>query len=326
MKRRGADNHISDKKYSTLVYIPHNGKPSRTFKITTPITKILAFFMIFAVVITSLSFVLSYFIKQNKELNANTQYIIDKYQEQIIVSNLFIDRQAAMLDQRLEELNQIEFTQASISGGIMNLANRLEGVSSQYFSTLPGTTTEMIDVSKIDDFIEEVKEINMVLNEFQGMAEISDSEMLQFTTIRDSLSTYLDYIPSLWPTESAYIGSDFGMRWHPLHKVLKEHTGTDIGGAYGEDIYASAAGTVTMSRYNGGYGYMIEIDHGEGITTRYAHCQKLLVKAGETVEKGQVIAYLGNSGVSTGPHLHFEIRIDKVPVNPIPFINGGEEE
>jgi murein DD-endopeptidase MepM/ murein hydrolase activator NlpD len=324
MKRHGADSHIKEKKYSTLVYIPHSGRASKTIKLTAPITKIMAFFMIFAIITVSLSLVLSYFIKENRRLNENTQYIIEKYQEQINVSNLYIDRQAAMLESKLNELNDIEFTQATISGGILNLANKLEGFSTQYFSTLPGTTTETLDVSKIDQFIDEVKEINMVLNELTGMAEISDSEMLQFTTIRETLTEYLEYIPSVWPTESTYIGSYFGLRWHPVLEVLKEHTGADIGGAYGDDIYAAASGTVTMSRYNSGYGYMVRIDHGEGIETYYGHASKLLVKEGEEVEKGQVIALVGSSGISTGPHLHFEIRIDDVPVDPLPFINGGE--
>lgn len=325
MKRHGTDSHIKEKKFSTLVYIPHNGKPSKTFKLTAPTTKIMAFFMIFAIVVTSLSLVLSYFIRQNQDLNATTQYIIEKYQEQLTVSNLYIDRQATMLESKLDDLNEIEFTQASISGGIMNLANKLEGFSTQYFSTLPGTTTETINVAKIDQFIDEVREINIVLNEFQDMSEISDLEMLQFTTIRETLSDYLLYVPSIWPTESTYIGSDFGMRWHPILKVLKEHTGTDIGGAYGDEIYASASGTVVLSRYNGGYGYSIKIDHGEGIETIYGHASKLLVKEGEEVVKGQVIALVGSSGVSTGPHVHFEVRIDNVPVDPIPFINGGED-
>lgn len=324
MKRHGTDSHIKEKKYSTLVYIPHNGKASKTIKLTAPITKIMAFFMIFAIVVTSLSLVLSYFIRQNQEINNTTQYVIEKYQEQLTVSNLYIDRQATLLESKLDELNEIEFTQASISGGIINLANKLEGFSTQYFSTLPGTTTQTIDIAKIDQFIEEVKGINVVLNEFQDMAEISDLDMLQFTTIRETLTDYLLYVPSVWPTESTYIGSEFGMRWHPILKVLKEHTGTDIGGAYGDEIYASASGTVLLSRYNGGYGYSVKIDHGEGITTIYGHASKLLVKEGDEVVKGQVIALVGSSGVSTGPHVHFEIRIDNVPVDPIPFINGGE--
>ncbi|MBN2557158.1 MAG: M23 family metallopeptidase [Clostridia bacterium] len=230
-----------------------------------------------------------------------------------------------MLEDKLDELNQIEFTQNSISGGLMSLANKLESVSTQYFMDLPGTTSSTVDYNKIDEFIENIKDINNVLNQFDGMAELSESQIVQFKSIRETLTGYLDNVPSLWPTESTYVGSDFGIRWHPIHKQLLEHTGMDIGGAYGDDIYASASGTVTMSGYNSGYGYCVRIDHGDGVTTLYAHASKLLVKVGDTVEKGQVIARVGSTGLSTGSHLHFEIRIDNVPVDPMPFINNRED-
>jgi murein DD-endopeptidase MepM/ murein hydrolase activator NlpD len=194
-------------------------------------------------------------------------------------------------------------------------------VSTQYFSELPGSTSALIDYNNMDAFIKDVKDITTALNEFDGLAELSELEMVQFEDIRINLSNYLEYVPSLWPTESTYIGSDFGMRWHPILKVLKEHTGLDIGGAYKDDIYAAGAGTVTFSGWNGGYGYLVKIDHGDGIETYYGHASKLLVSKGDVVEKGQLIALVGSTGVSTGPHLHFEVRIDNVAVDPLPFIN-----
>ena len=324
MRRHGINSHHKEKKYSTLVYIPHNGKSSKTIKLTAPITKIMAFFMIFAVIVVSLSLVLTYFIGQNKELNENTEYIISRYKDQITVSNLYIDRQASIIEAKLDELNEIEFTQTTISGGIMNLANKLENISTQYFSPLPGSTTETINASKIDSFIADIKEITTILNEFDGMAEVTDLQVLQFTSIRETLTDYLDNIPSVWPTVSTYIGSDFGMRWHPILNTLKEHTGVDIGGTYNDDIYASGSGTVITSGYDSGYGYTIRIDHGDSIVSVYSHASKLLVSKGDIVEKGQVIALIGSTGLSTGPHLHFEIRIDNVPVDPMPFINNGE--
>jgi murein DD-endopeptidase MepM/ murein hydrolase activator NlpD len=101
------------------------------------------------------------------------------------------------------------------------------------------------------------------------------------------------------------------------------HTGVDIGGAVGDEIYASATGTVVAVHYEkSGYGYWLRIKHSESISTLYAHCSKILVKAGDTVEKGQLIAYVGKTGLATGPHLHFEIRVNEVPINPTLFISA----
>ncbi|MBN1623980.1 MAG: M23 family metallopeptidase [Clostridia bacterium] len=321
MKRHGADSHNKEKRGSTLLYIPHSGKSTKILNISAPMAKIVSAFLIFALIIVSLSLVMTYFIRENRMLNDRNEYIVNKYQEQIGATNLYISRQATMLEDKMEELGEIEFIQTSISGGILSLAQKIEGVSTQYFSELPGSTSALIDYNNMDNFINDIKDITAALNEFDGLAELSASEMVQFEDIRVNLSNYLEYVPSLWPTESTYIGSDFGMRWHPILKVLKEHTGLDIGGAYKDDIYAAGAGTVTFSGWNGGYGYLVKIDHGDGIETYYGHASKLLVSKGDIVEKGQVIALVGSTGVSTGPHLHFEVRIDNVAVDPLPFIN-----
>lgn len=321
MRRHGADSHNKEKRGSTLLYIPHSGKSTKILNISAPMAKIVSAFLIFALIITTLSLVMTYFIRENRMLNDRNEYIVNKYQEQIGATNLYISRQATMLEAKMEELGEIEFIQTSISGGILSLARKLEGVSTQYFSELPGSTSALIDYNNMDNFINDIKDITAALNEFDGLAELSASEMVQFEEIRVNLSNYLEYVPSLWPTESTYIGSDFGMRWHPILKVLKEHTGLDIGGAYKDDIYAAGAGTVTFAGWNGGYGYLIKIDHGDGIETYYGHASKLLVSKGDVVEKGQVIALVGSTGVSTGPHLHFEVRIDNVAVDPLPFIN-----
>src|SRR5690606_35104869 len=95
------------------------------------------------------------------------------------------------------------------------------------------------------------------------------------------------------------------------------HEGLDIAARTGTPIRAAAAGTVTIARRNGNYGLLVEIKHGSyGFCTRYAHASKLLVKQGQTVKKGDIIAYVGSTGKSTGPHLHYEVRLHGKPVNP----------
>lgn len=100
------------------------------------------------------------------------------------------------------------------------------------------------------------------------------------------------------------------------------HTGTDIGGAVGTAIYGFRSGTVTFAGWGGSYGNMVRIDHGNGMSTIYAHCSQLLVTTGQQVSEGQIIAKIGMTGYTTGPHLHFEIRLNGVPVNAYPYIAG----
>jgi murein DD-endopeptidase MepM/ murein hydrolase activator NlpD len=113
------------------------------------------------------------------------------------------------------------------------------------------------------------------------------------------------------------VTSGFGMRMHPILKVRKMHTGVDLDGDTGDPIRAAAGGTVIIAETKKGYGKTVVIDHGGGITTLYGHCSKLLVSVGQEVKQGEVIAEVGSTGLATGPHLHFEKRINGKPVNPL---------
>ena len=112
------------------------------------------------------------------------------------------------------------------------------------------------------------------------------------------------------------VGSGFGMRLHPIFGVWRMHTGWDFHAGYGESIRAVAAGTVVSAGWQGGYGQAVVISHGGGLSTLYAHQSQMLVSAGQKVVKGQVIGKVGSTGYSTGPHLHFEVRVNGSPVNP----------
>lgn len=113
------------------------------------------------------------------------------------------------------------------------------------------------------------------------------------------------------------INSGFGYRIHPVFRIRKFHTGIDISSDYGSPIVAAEEGLVIFSGWWGGYGKVVMIDHGGGIITLYAHCSVLLVSEGQKVRRGEVIARVGSTGISTGPHLHFEVRKNGVPVNPL---------
>jgi murein DD-endopeptidase MepM/ murein hydrolase activator NlpD len=140
----------------------------------------------------------------------------------------------------------------------------------------------------------------------------------------DKLSATLVAVPLREPvTGEIDYTSPFGVRIDPFLHVPAMHTGIDVRGSFGEPIHATAAGTVTAAGWSGGYGQMVEIDHGNGLSTRYGHLSEIDVSVGQSVRIGQVIGRLGSTGRSTGPHLHYETRVDGEAVDPQKFLNAG---
>ena len=121
------------------------------------------------------------------------------------------------------------------------------------------------------------------------------------------------------PVSMARITSSFGMRFHPLLGFTRMHKGIDIGTAWGTPIHAPADGTITFAGRSGGYGNFIKLSHGGGIETHYGHLSRFATRPGQHVSRGEVIGYSGNSGMSTGPHLHWEVLRGGVAVNPRGF-------
>ncbi len=124
----------------------------------------------------------------------------------------------------------------------------------------------------------------------------------------------------MWPCPSChYITSQFGWRYHPIYKTQKYHSGVDIGASYGATIVAADGGTVITAGSVSGYGNCVVINHGNGITTLYGHMSSIAVSAGQKVSKGQTIGYVGSTGNSTGPHLHWEVTVNGVRQNPLNY-------
>jgi len=162
----------------------------------------------------------------------------------------------------------------------------------------------------------EVAQNNKMLEE---MINKLNEEANALIAIIISMQSDSDYVGGemAWPTPGATrVTSEFGSRVHPVLKVQKMHTGIDIACPTGSKVVASNAGRVIMSEWNNSYGYVVLIDHGGGRVTLYAHNSSLLVSAGDIVMRGQQIAKSGSTGMSTGPHLHFEVRINGEYKNP----------
>ena len=162
--------------------------------------------------------------------------------------------------------------------------------------------SDLIDSNKINkDSIRTEKDLGFILN-----------------VIKDK-KKHLAATPSIWPSKG-YIASTFGYRTHPFTGKRDFHNGLDISSQLGNDVLATGGGFVVIAEPRGFLGKMIIIDHGYGYTTRYGHLADFNVKEGDVVKRGQVIGYIGNTGRSTGPHLHYEVRLHGIAHNPLDFI------
>ena len=139
----------------------------------------------------------------------------------------------------------------------------------------------------------------------------------------DSLSSHraqLAAYPSIMPTRGWLTSAFMAERVHPIFHLARPHEGIDVTAQMGAEIEAPASGIVTDVKWEEGYGNMVTLDHGYGLVTRYAHCSKILVARGQRVKRGQKIALVGSTGLSTGPHLHYEVWVNGKPVNPIKYV------
>jgi murein DD-endopeptidase MepM/ murein hydrolase activator NlpD len=149
--------------------------------------------------------------------------------------------------------------------------------------------------------------------------ELREKESLQLWKDLADKNDILLTTPSIRPA-SGWISSTFGMRSSPFSGDMSQHKGLDIAADSGTPIVAPASGIVSYASYDEGYGKLISIDHGHGIVTRFGHCSQIYVKVGQQIRRGDVIGAVGSTGRSTGPHLHYEVRLGGVPVNPEKFI------
>jgi murein DD-endopeptidase MepM/ murein hydrolase activator NlpD len=163
------------------------------------------------------------------------------------------------------------------------------------------------------------KVLSSKLDKLSAEATRQEQSLQQLQDYFQDQKSLLASTPSVWPARG-WVTSDFGQRLDPYTADRVMHAGMDIAAPHGKDIISPSDGTVVFTGLEGGYGNVLVIDHGYGIKTRYGHLAKIVVKPGERIKRGQVIAAVGNTGRSTGPHLHYEVRVNGIPQNPRKFI------
>lgn len=261
---------------------------------------LLAFFIYNITVFTS------HKVDQNRlvQLNAENKIIhqeIDRIEREISSLNIFIDS-LEIHDKKLRTFASLK----PIDDDVRNMG--VGGYASHYDSSRLSTEVrnELASLSQILD--------NLVARS-RLQKESYDMLLIHFEEKR-----YLrDHTPSIIPVQGWFI-SGFGYRIDPFTGQIKMHEGLDIAAPPGTPIIAPADGIVKSVGNRGGFGLTLKIDHGYGFSTLYAHCQRIKVTVGTKIKRGDIIAYVGNTGKSTGPHLHYEVRISQVPVDPINYI------
>lgn len=219
---------------------------------------------------------------------------------------------------RIEEINE-ELKQ--------NKENLKEIKDEQKKITVSLENSKLVRNSYINKLTQEELEIKENLELYQNELDLVELEIL-LTAMQESNSQYIGGTFA-WPAPGYYtITSSYGMRLHPVIKVYRVHSGMDIGAPTGAYAIAANDGIVTKSTYSYSYGNMIMIDHGGGISTLYAHGSELLKQVGDVVKRGDPIMKIGSTGWSTGPHLHFEIRVNGSTIDPYPYVisNGTVNE
>lgn len=167
---------------------------------------------------------------------------------------------------------------------------------------------------------EALKEMHNELNQLKGAASRQEASLQMLIEYFEDKRSLYAATPSIWPARG-WVTSPFGNRTSPFSGILKFHEGIDIAAQTGTPVAAPADGLVIKAGFSTGYGNMVEISHGYGLKTILAHNSRLNVKAGQRVKRGEVVCYIGDSGSSTGPHLHYEVRANGLPVNPVRYMN-----
>jgi murein DD-endopeptidase MepM/ murein hydrolase activator NlpD len=233
--------------------------------------------------------------------------------------------QQAEKDMR-EQLNSLAMKLGELQARMMRLdafgerLAKVAGVDGEFnFSEPPGVggpspNASMMGNVSYQDFRSKLTDVSKVLDDRADKLGMLDSVLMQGRLAAKA-------IPTTLPVTTGYFSSNFGYRIDPFNGRSAFHTGVDFIAAPGSPILAAAGGVVSASEWHNEYGNMVDIDHDNGLTTRYAHLSQKNVVVGDVVLKGQIIGSLGQTGRATGPHLHFEVRENSVPLNPNRFLN-----
>jgi murein DD-endopeptidase MepM/ murein hydrolase activator NlpD len=292
----------------TLVLVPHGSEPSRIVEVSYSVLRIAASAATGLLILVLLAGYAT--VSHTTDLSRTAR--LQQENEALAREIGELNGQLATLADTISQISQRD-------ARIRVLAN-LEPIDPQVQAAGIGGPAADLGLMGVTGMARRSAEIRIDLSALIRRANLLASS---FREAADSLAYHtarLAATPSIMPTQG-WLSSNFSsMRAHPILHTARPHEGIDVSAPMGSPIEAPAAGVVTDARWEAGYGNKIVIDHGFGIVTKFAHASKLLVRSGQRVSRGQRIALVGNSGLATGPHLHYEVHVKGRPVNPLKYV------
>ena len=275
----------------------------------------LGFFILFLIILIALNFFLieKYVSIEEYDNDAEAQYIqLGSTQKNLPDNiNLFV-RQIGELNTRILQIDaQTERLQEAMKKQIIGKEKLPKLLKKKGKGSLGGPF--ILDNDDIQSSYKHLEKLFIEIKEREIMYNKMEAMLLRQSVLKETL-------PSIYPVNVPYRSSSYGWRQDPFRGVRAFHSGLDFSAAHGEPIIATAGGIVVEASQGRNYGKFITIKHGDGLETRYAHASKLFVKKGDLVNKKDIIALVGNTGRSTGPHLHYEIRLKGRPLDPTNYI------
>lgn len=302
---------MNEEKRYKIQFIDSEEDVTRTVRLSLRSLRLIAVGAGAAVAVLAVGAVLSIYTLMNGEMHASETAQLREanriQQEQI----LQVSKKASALQQDLDSLRRAEDGLRAIVGAPPAAVDETvqEGTVSPTGGEQHAPTTA--DLSEALEMIEE--RLGTRRSSIDLLAETMRREFPGAASYASDSAPHT--MPSIWPA-AGYVSSPYGLRFGGT----EFHQGIDIAADMGTPIVATADGIVTAAGWNGGYGNMVDVDHGGGIVTRYGHASVLAVTVGQQVRRGEVIAYVGSTGRSTGPHVHYEVRVDGQPVNPAGYL------
>ena len=309
------------RKYLSIMYIPHHRGGVKTIRISNYRTILLTAFAFMLVALLMLTGYTLSVVKQNKEMIAKHTEELNAIMSEKEQLQALIAKQAKELADNAEIITTMKSIKAISEEAVDNYKEQYENMIVAYIDKdLKNIGTISRGDKKPSSFKEDVAELRSLISLVES-AKLSEDDVTSKIAQKEAqLNSYLDALPTYWPVNSRTTFSGFGMRFHPIYKRYIMHEGLDMAGNTGDPVYAAAEGRVHFTGWNGGFGNLVIIDHGNGFKTYYAHLSKILVKEGQWVSKGQKIAQVGSTGLATSAHLHFEVRLNDKPTDPLYYI------